>query len=197
MNKTNDEENDCRPAPIRGSLRSLGALFLALGALAGTSAVYAVHGGMQKNPLVLPFEKSVNAYLWAPEGWKFFTRDPQEERMATYVRRDGEWRNASRMPNGSVANALGLNRAGRAQNVELGLLAEKLPKSIWQTCEGGDARSCIERAPIAKEVRNRSPEPSLCGSLALVAQKPVPWAWASLGLSTVMPMTVVRLEVQC
>ena len=55
---------------------------VALGLFLGSALLvtYALHGSMPTNPVNLPMEERIHTSLWAPEGWKFFTRDPQEER---------------------------------------------------------------------------------------------------------------------
>jgi antimicrobial peptide system SdpA family protein len=179
------------------ALRALGGCVVAIALVASLAVVYVFHGGMKKNALRLPFERAVNAVFWAPEGWKFFTRDAREERTSMYVRGDGGWRTAALTPNARAENAFGLNRRGRAQGVELGLLTESVPATAWQHCDGSDPLPCLERAAVSQRIRNASPHPSLCGSVGLVSQKPIPWAWASQGLHVTMPIAVVRLEVSC
>jgi antimicrobial peptide system SdpA family protein len=181
------------------ALRKLGACALAIALIASIAVVYVFHGGMKKNALRLPFERGVNAVLWAPEGWRFFTRDAREERTSMYVRRSDGWQSAALSPNARAENAFGLDRRGRAQGVELGLLTEGIPATAWQRCEGSDPLACLERAeaPGRVRLRNVSPYPSLCGEVGLVSQKPIPWAWASQGLHPTMPIAIVRLEVSC
>jgi len=183
------------PKPV--SLRALGAVVVAQLLVSAVVVMYAIHGGMPRNALRLPLETQVSSVLWAPQGWKFFTRDAREERTSLYVHRDGEWRSAARTPNASVENLLGANRRGRAQGIELGLLLENVPATAWQKCDGEDAMTCLDAATEASHPRNVSPNPSLCGEVGLVSQRPVPWAWAHLGLHVAMPITVLRLEVPC
>jgi antimicrobial peptide system SdpA family protein len=159
--------------------------------------VYAVHGGVPSNPLRLPFERKLNVALWLPEGWKFFTHDAREERIEMYLRDASGWHDASRGPNSRLTNKLGLDRIGRAQGVELGLISQEVSPKLWQTCSQASAFQCLDSAPLARRVSNRSPSPSLCGEVGLVSRKPVPWAWASQGLHVSMPVSFVRLEVEC
>jgi antimicrobial peptide system SdpA family protein len=179
------------------SPQGLGALSVALGVSAALLTLYVVHGGMKGNALRLPYEGTINAVFWAPEGWKFFTRDCREERTTMYVRRNGAWQDAARTPNANPANAFGLNRIGRAQGIELGLLTQDIPIESWQSCPDENPAACLERSPVARRMKNISPSPSLCGSVGLVSQKPVPWAWAKQGLHVAMPIATIRLEVQC
>src|SRR5262245_22657039 len=175
--------------------RLRGAAFLGVMAAFGAAATYAAHGSMPANPLVLPGERALEMRIWAPEGWKFFTRPPQEEEPAVFMRgASGAWTDAALGPNGEPRNAFGMDRRGRAQGVEIGLLLIEIPKSAWVECDVAPS-ACIDRGPPVV-LKNVSPVPSLCGHVALAMQKPVPWAWSRSGRA-IMPSRVARLEVQC
>src|SRR6185436_17127762 len=97
---------------------------------------YAVHPILPFNPISLPYEKGVSVALFVPEGWKFFTRNPQEALPLAFVRGgDGRWRPASPGPNAAPENRFGLSRAGRARGVETGLLLEGVQKGAWMDCK--------------------------------------------------------------
>ena len=189
-------DSDEREFSKRSDTKRLGALSLALGTVASVLVAYSVHAGMAHNPVTLPFEREIHAQTWIPEGWKFFTRNPREERIAMMVRKDGQWINGSRTPNANPSNAFGLNRLGRAQGVELALLLENVPSEAWSACKG-NTTTCLEKTEPTIRRTNISPNPSLCGSVGLVSQKPIPWAWAREGMHVEMPATVIRMEIQC
>jgi antimicrobial peptide system SdpA family protein len=177
--------------------RRLGLLVLALGAFWAVLFTYAVHGSMPFNPLRLPFENKLQTMRWIPEGWKFFTRDPREEDLLYFVvGTSGVWVSAHRGPHSRPSNALGLNRVSRAQSVEAGLLYSKIPKTLWAQCNGHPVK-CLESSPVGKALKNISPRPTLCGTIGLVMQKPVPWAWSHSRDAMNMPSRVIRLEVSC
>ncbi|MFP2904935.1 SdpA family antimicrobial peptide system protein [Pyxidicoccus sp. 3LFB2] len=187
------------PSSEPARTRRLG--LLALGLILGwsTVTVYALHAALPYNPIQLPFEDRINMRLVLPEGWAFFTRDPREDRMLPYVRAtDGQWAWASQTPNFQPKNAFGIDRAARAQGVEMGLLMEQAREYARQACEE-DPRRCLERASPGKPLRNRSPNPTLCGQVGFVFQRAVPWAWSrtSQGKPIIMPSKVLRLEVEC
>lgn len=187
------------PSPQTSPSRRLG--LLALGLILGwtTLTVYALHAALPFNPIELPFEKHFNIKLLLPEGWAFFTRDPRDDRMLPYQRTpEGQWAWASDTPNFQWKNAFGINRAARAQGVELGLLmkdAATLPKV---ECKESPT-ACLERAPVAQTLRNTSPRPTYCGQVGLVFQRAVPWAWSrtNQGKPITMPSKVLRLDVEC
>ena len=185
-------------APVPGA-RRLG--LLALGLLLGwsTVALYALHAALPPNPIKLPFAERLDMRLLLPEGWAFFTRDPRDERMMPFQRGPGgEWERASRTPNFQARNSFGIDRAARAQGGELGLLLSEARDTRRMDCE--DAPTvCLERAPVALRLHNSSPNPTLCGSLGLVFQKAIPWAWSRSGREKgiIMPSKVLRLDIEC
>ncbi|HVG60573.1 MAG TPA: SdpA family antimicrobial peptide system protein [Hyalangium sp.] len=188
--------NTSPPDALRA--RRLG--LLALGLITGWSivAAYALHSALPYNPIKLPFEDRVDVKLVLPEGWAFFTRDPRDERMMPFQRGEhGGWVAANKTPNFQPQNSFGIDRAARAQGVELGLLLDGVRGEERLSCEE-DPLVCLERAPVA-QARNTSPRPSLCGQVGLVFQKAVPWAWArsSKDKKIIMPSKVMRMDIQC
>ena len=129
-----------------------------------------------------------------PEGWAFFTKSPRSARQRLFVRRGERWE-----PTGAGgARAIGgLSRAPRAQGVELGLLLADVGPDAWAECEGDSVEACLDATAPAEPVANVLPSPTLCGTLGIVSQKPVPWAWRSMADRVDMPSSTLRLEVTC
>jgi len=176
-------------------LRAHGALALVLFAGSALLVVYAIHGSMPTNPIKLPYEADAHTSLWAPEGWKFFTRDPQEDRADALVRAvGGVWEAGLHGPNARADHAFGLDRGGRAQGVELGLLLQSVAKDAFEECEDAPTR-CLDAHETRLHLVNRSPRPTLCGDVGFVLQRPVPWAWSRS--RPIMPSRVARVEVSC
>ncbi|WP_075007689.1 SdpA family antimicrobial peptide system protein [Stigmatella aurantiaca] len=188
------------PSPSRiRQARGLGLAALALILCWTTVTVYALHAALPHNPIHLPFEDQANIRMVLPEGWAFFTRDPRSDRMLPYIRGPGgQWTWASQTPNFQLQNSFGLDRAARAQGVELGLLLDEARDAGRQDCED-DPLACLEQAPVGQKLSNRSPRPTLCGQVGLVFQKAVPWAWSRSAQErrVTMPSKVLRLDVEC
>lgn len=179
------------------ALSVIGAFSLLLGLGWGAVFSYSVHGALPTNPIKLPLEQKVYAQVWMPQGWKFFTRDPREEEVAAFVRaEDGGWRSALHGPNGSPSNLFGLSRATRAQGIELGLLTTAANRFEWLECKER-LEVCVEKAPLAANVKNVTPAPTLCGEVGLTLQPPVPWAWSRARKKVTMPSKALRVNVQC
>jgi antimicrobial peptide system SdpA family protein len=174
---------------------------LALGLILGwsTVAAYALHAALPYNPLQLPFADRFDIRMVLPEGWAFFTRDPRDDRMMPYVRgADAVWSTASHTPNFQPRNLFGIDRAGRAQGVEMGLLMDAARDAERQACEESPV-ACLERAPVARKLSNTSPRPTLCGEVGFVFQRAIPWAWSrsSREKTLHMPSKVLRLDIEC
>jgi antimicrobial peptide system SdpA family protein len=180
----------------RWQLRGLGALIVGTGGAFAALGAYAVHGSLQSNAVTLPFEDKATLTTVTPEGWKFFTRNPQEAQVTPYSLRGVAWVPATYLPNSRPRNWLGIDRSGRAQSIEVGLLSEHIPAEAWTSCDDAPL-SCLDGAPVAASFDNEFPEPTLCGVVGLVAQKPVPWAWARSASHLDMPSRVVRVEIRC
>jgi antimicrobial peptide system SdpA family protein len=178
-------------------LQALGGLLASMVAAWAVLGAYALHASMPFNAIELPREHKAALVEVLPEGWRFFTRNPQEEQLQPLVLRGGAWTSASIQPASSARNLFGIDRAGRAQSVELALLLETVPGSSWADCTDTPV-SCLPPPEAAVPIVNHSAGRTLCGEIAIVAQRPVPWAWAaSTSPDLQMPARVVRLEVQC
>jgi antimicrobial peptide system SdpA family protein len=178
------------------SQRAAGALLAGMVALAAVGGLYAVHVPMPHNPIHLPYEKKVPVVQFLPEGWKFFTRDPQEEEILLYERAGGAWVRAKNIPNGRAENLFGGSRRGRASAIELGRITGGLPRSSWQDCSDDPAK-CLDRLASPRKIKNDNGKPQICGAVGVALQKPVPWAWATSKRSVTMPSRVALLEIQC
>ena len=146
--------------------------------MTATVALYTLDGSTGYNLAELPLESKIGISAWLPEGWAFFTRDPREEGVRVYSRgTDGEWTNVIEAPLGAWNNAFGLNRAPRRQGIEQGLLLTGLPQDGWTPCVSSALATCLNAAEHTVTFANPSPVATLCGELAVVKQKPVPFAW--------------------
>jgi antimicrobial peptide system SdpA family protein len=178
-------------------LRRAGAVLVAAVVTWGALGIYAVHACMPYNPIKLPAERALDIRILAPEGWKFFTRDPQEE--AAYAFRaveDGSFAPVPRDQNASSANLFGASRTGRLRGVEMGTLLEQIPDTDWTKCDEAPAK-CLARAKSVATVKNGATSPTMCGSIGIALQKPVPWAWARSKRPVTMPSRVARVVVTC
>jgi len=178
--------------------KMLGLLTIICGLTMLTLGTYIVHAAFPFNAVHLPAETSVQARLWSPQGWRFFTRNAREERIMLFTRSsDGHWRPADIGPNISIKGWFGFSRAPRAQGIEYGgLLYGLRSKQDWSKCDIAPIEDCLERAPVDAATYNATPEPTLCGTVGFVRQAPVPWAWSTEG-NKFMPSRVLKMYVKC
>ncbi|HSP17291.1 MAG TPA: SdpA family antimicrobial peptide system protein [Thermoanaerobaculia bacterium] len=146
------------------------------------------------NPLTLQPREDRGIKTLMPEGWGFFTRDPREPDLIVFVQSGQTWRKLRNMPISSAANSFGIDRFPRAQSVELAMLLHEVDEDAWRRCS--EAVSTCLRGASPIPIVDRSPRPTLEGTLALVRQEPIPWAWSANAESVVMPSSFVVIEVR-
>lgn len=181
------------------SPRVLGGAVLLLGVAWAAFILIAAEGVLPTNALDgrLRTRDKNNILRLLPEGWSFFTREPREADPEPFIREPkGSWRRITHRDHDGIVSLLGLNRASRGQGVEMGLLTGPVPRHRWTRCDRG-LWNCLTAAPILAEAANPSPHPTLCGDVAIVFRRPVPWAWARSVILDQMPVEIVRLRLSC
>jgi antimicrobial peptide system SdpA family protein len=174
--------------------RRLGAFAAALAGAVTILSAYVALGNIGNTPITLPHLDRVQ--LFAPEGWKFFTKNAHEDRFEALVLEGGRWETPFASAAADPTYAFGANRTGRAHAVETGLLLAKVGKDQWKECSGSP-RDCLSADDVVVRVQNTSPAPSLCGAVGFITAPPVPWAWGRNAKPVQMPSRVARLEIQC
>lgn len=131
-----------------------------------------------------------------PQGWAFFTRDPQEATDSVYEHGSAEWRKVAEFR--ARSRSIGeLFQRARIIHVELAHVLTQVRSNEWTQCVDGVA-SCTARGSHSHVVvENRSSFRNLCGSYLVERQPPVPWAWSSSRLELYMPSRIVQLDVRC
>lgn len=159
-------------------------------------AITLVVRGIRDSPLRLSPKWVTNLVAITPEGWAFFTRDPQEQTQHVYRSTGANWVRA--IPTNADARYLfGIKRTQRAHEMELGLLLGQVPPNRWIP-----GRSTV-RAPAghgfgpAVLVENRASRPTLCGDLLVQKRESMPWAWARSRETVGMPSRTVALRARC
>lgn len=163
--------------------------------------IYVVLTQLPAAAVTLPAQEAFRGAIraGATQGWAFFTKSPREASLTAFSHNGANlWASAMLGPHSEPRNAFGLNRASRAQGVEMGLLVGALHQENWLDCQDTPFAQCFEQVPPSAIARvdNPMPAPSLCGQIALKRQEPTPWAWAT-SEPEAMPVAVARLEVSC
>ncbi|MFF2375180.1 SdpA family antimicrobial peptide system protein [Streptomyces xiamenensis] len=161
--------------------------------------LYVAQAHLPGNVITLPGQHTVTPAVRsiAPQGWGFFTKSPREIELQPYVLRDGAWVNASLAPHGEPRHWLGFDRRSRSQGIEMALLINEAPGLTWTDCERGTLTGCLASAAPPGPAVNRTPAPTLCGTVAVIQQKPVPFAWRDLLAGSHTPDRLTVLDVTC
>ncbi|MCZ9292782.1 SdpA family antimicrobial peptide system protein [Corynebacterium lehmanniae] len=137
-----------------------------------------------------------------PQGWGFFTKNPQEERLNFYKRTpQGEWV-ADDTANASSTNLFGASRKSRLRGLELSKLlaqAEGPETTEWEVCPSTNRDVCLDfiKGKPAKDIDNNYPVKTICGPTLLTQQKPNPWAYNQAGFENGNEIKYLFMEVRC
>jgi len=131
-----------------------------------------------------------------PQGWAFFTRDPQLDRSTPFSLVDGEWIDVSRGRNAQPRFLLGLNRESRLSELDSSAILALVPEEYeWEECERGQSdEACIAGSTPLDVEAQRTDQP-LCGDVAVILREPVPFAYGTR--VDTMPGRVARLDISC
>jgi antimicrobial peptide system SdpA family protein len=155
--------------------------------------VYDLHSEMPRNAATLPLESRFGSSRLVPEGWAFFTRNPQLPQ--TFIFSLGQGGQLSRrIYSGALRTGFpSASRQTEAILVELALVTDGTSSADWTECASLDP-GCLALAQ-PRRVADSLRHPRLCGSIAVVERAPVPWAWSRS--DQVMPSRLLELEVSC
>ncbi len=178
-------------------LRLLPVAFLLMASCELLLLLGSIHAGLPFNPINLPLERQLRLRVFLPQGWKFFTKDPREERIDVLVKTDpGIWRSGLAGTNASSTNLFGLKRNTRAKAVEVGLITTSIMKDQWVACEKAPG-ACAENIPVTASLKNPSPNPTLCGQVCVVKQTPLPWAWSRSNRKITLHSSCAKVYLSC
>lgn len=170
------------------------------GAVGMVIATYAVHVHWPYNVIALPFERpiasAVNSIL--PQGWAFFTRSPREEAILVFRKvGDQQWQDTDIGPNAEPSNFFGADRRARAQGLERGIITSSVPDDSWRKCHQ-ELEVCLGlQVENSVTVYNPTPNPTMCGPLALVSRSPVPYSYREHVTERWATERVARVEADC
>ncbi|MEV0258553.1 SdpA family antimicrobial peptide system protein [Streptomyces sp. NPDC050732] len=161
--------------------------------------VYVIQEQLPKNVISLPAQQEVKHTVvnLAPQGWAFFTKSPRDPEVVPFKKESGHWEAQSLTPHAAPRNAFGLNRASRAQGVEMAMLLSAAKQDDWHSCTKSRAACLEEFGAAARSIDNKEPNPTLCGTIGLLAERPTPWAWRDLIPEPHTPERVLVVEVTC
>jgi len=190
------DDGSAQPGLTDRSLGAFGVAGIVLGVL--VFAVVALSSlDLGYGPVLnLPGGLRVVVHEVAPEGWQFFTKDPQDPTIVPYRLEDGRWTSAQLQGSLHLSTIFGLDRIARVQGVELGIVTSQIPENAWLPCKISPG-TCLQKIPAELTVHDVQPYPTLCGDVGFANQAPVPWSRARRNPIPVMPSSVARVNVLC
>ncbi|MGW2473199.1 SdpA family antimicrobial peptide system protein [Streptomyces sp. NPDC001665] len=156
--------------------------------------LYVAQAQVPQNVLRLPGQESAKpvAVTLAPQGWAFFTKSARSPEFEPFRWTGSAWATASL----GRHSEHGFDRVSRSQGIETALLLHEAGKMAPISCAATSLRGCLTKARAAVEVTNRTPNPTLCGRIAVIEQRPTPFAWRGL-LPPRTPKDAFLLDVAC
>ena len=131
----------------------------------------------------------------APQGWAFFTKDPQDVELVAYAPTSHGLNSLQTTPQSRVENAWGITRAQRAQGPEIAALSNEL---TWMECVPGEVpEACVDTEATFEPVLSPVPHPSLCGKVLVVQEKPVAWSFREFVHGTHTAERIAYALVDC
>lgn len=177
-----------------------GARSVIVAALWAVVVVAVVFTQLPPSAIGVPGEETLRPPIraLATQGWAFFTKSPREANVIALQHSDGQWRSAMLAPHSEPRNIFGLDRASRAQGVELGLIVGALRAGDWVDCFDNALQACADTLPTSDVVTivSSMPAPTLCGAVVVARSEPTPWAWAADEPDS-MPLSLAEVEVRC
>jgi len=139
------------------------------------------------------FRKTLVAAV--PEGYGFFTRDPQETRVLIY-RWDGRKVTPANEADYRGFGFAGLSRKSSTRGLEMKVAMTAVPKDRWTPCKSA-IEPCLRESLVPTKIVPAMSSRTLCGRFVLRQQKPVPWAWARSSHRIQMPSTIALVDYDC
>ncbi|MGW0858048.1 SdpA family antimicrobial peptide system protein [Streptomyces sp. NPDC002690] len=163
--------------------------------LCAVVGLYVAQTQLPKNVMHLPGQQAVRpvAVAVTPQGWAFFTKSARSTEFEPFRWDGSTWSSAS----AGRHSEHGFNRVSRSQGIETALILHEAGKATPTPCALASLQDCLKNARGATAVTNRTPDPTLCGRIAVVEQKPTPWAWRGLLPAAHTPESAFLLDVSC
>jgi antimicrobial peptide system SdpA family protein len=146
------------------------------------------------NPLSMSKSGGAKIARILPEGWGFFTRDPNEPSVLVYKKdQSGELKLITPTAT-DPSYLLGLSRISRRLNFEVSLCLGKIQDSVWEKVEKPTRMNL--NTQHCDTIQNKLANPLLMGDYVFVRQDRVPWAWTNVTPIPLMPYKMVNIHIK-
>ncbi|MCS3553160.1 MULTISPECIES: SdpA family antimicrobial peptide system protein [unclassified Sphingobacterium] len=154
--------------------------------------VFLIFFSSLKEQLVLSKKTQKIISTFFPEGWSFFTKNPQTQSLAVYQIIDGNLV-LKTVNNHNSQNMYGLSRYSRIIGFEASMLANEAMKLVWKQDVMGHLRKLDLNKLYKIEVMNNRHLTN--GTFLLVLYKPVPYAWAKAEQFNNIPIKYITVHI--
>ena len=194
--------NDARNNKLEERGNTNIVLFFSLCAFSSALLVIMVLArSMPFNPLKQE-SSSVQVLDLIPQGWSFFTRDPQESQLQLYkILDDGELKKIQHY-HSHYSNFFGMKRDMSRLMAELTVVFREIDRSCFYDCKSNNQYSIVNPNCFALQaeiyhIKNKFSSPLLCGQYLLTSQKIIPWAWTNKRKNVLMPNKSLVIKIAC
>ncbi|MBS1572100.1 MAG: SdpA family antimicrobial peptide system protein [Bacteroidetes bacterium] len=142
---------------------------------------YVMVGSLPGATISISKKHKIQTVSIVPEGWAFFTKDPQDEDYILFSKTNDKpptYKNEI-LPTSSPKNIFGFNRVSRLKSQELGSAVHLIRDSLWVEIKGSlQANDSLIQKLKPKLLPINSKHPYLNGIYIIQKISPIPWAWA-------------------
>lgn len=162
--------------------------------LSWTLCAFLIFFSSMKSQLILSENVKNITNIIFPQGWGFFTKNPQDFALNIYriKNRKLEILNVN---NQSLKNSFGFSRSARLIGYELSTIVSDIPNKVWVKNKTGDIYDNINDKTIL--INNRPYFNHIKkGDYLIKLYKPIPFAWANDNQEKFNPFSVVKIKIQ-
>ncbi|UII26200.1 SdpA family antimicrobial peptide system protein [Fulvivirga maritima] len=141
----------------------------------------------------LPYPVKKLSMSMFPQGWGFFTRNPQEGITEAYAIENNTLKNIT-IKNASAQNLFGFSRNARFVSIDVAILLEYLPEDKW-TSGKGDFKDHLPKETVKIEV-DRSIQHFPDGEYLIYRYEPISFLWAGKNQEHYRPYRVMRIALK-
>lgn len=129
-----------------------------------------------------------------PQGWGFFTKEPQSFELAIYKINSGKLEKIQTL-NQSFENRLGFSRSSRMIGYEMSEIASKIKTSDWINNTDGNIHSSLKNKTIViksdyKFIHFHK------GTYLMKLYKPIPYAWSKQNQEKYNPFATAKIQIK-
>ncbi|MDC8101450.1 SdpA family antimicrobial peptide system protein [Chryseobacterium rhizosphaerae] len=146
-----------------------------------------------KSQVVLGEKLKMQINTLFPEGWSFFTRDPQEPLLEAYKIENNKLLDIP-LSNSSKENLFGFSRKSRVQGFEASIIISDVPSKLWIEDTGNNYEKHISDRAFSIRLK-KSNNYFKKGLYLFVLKKPIPWAWANKNQEKFTPYSSIKVNL--